>query len=286
MDDHIASLNIMCELGLSIEIIQFNMTKTFVMNERTALLDDFNLKIGAYCDQRMAPDGIMPILDRLKEAKERAGNNPYSSMNHPRVQQLIDDALKIEQQILEYVKLPSNKALNTRIEKNKDSLRSYLIETDTNIIQPKTQAIIEIPKGTSTKYGFKNNELVFENELPENLEFTFNYGFIPFTMEDDEEELDVFVIDDKTLDKNEAYEVTILGAIEMYEDGIYDPKLIAACNPDIITSQADLQNYASKIKAFLNIYKNSKNQHVVFGEVLDGYDAVSLIRKTLVTNID
>lgn len=47
-------------------------------NEETYQSDSYEIKICAYCDQRVAPDGVRGIKERLEEAKIRYKNKPLS----------------------------------------------------------------------------------------------------------------------------------------------------------------------------------------------------------------
>lgn len=99
-DDHTVSLVIGEELGLLENELKLMNEKIFINNEDILHSDSFEIKIGAYCDQRTAPNGVMPLLERLNEAKERYKDKPGSSMNNPRTDFLIQCAAIIEKQIM------------------------------------------------------------------------------------------------------------------------------------------------------------------------------------------
>lgn len=102
-DDHEASHAVGAELGLSPEELRLMDAKVFVRNDETASSNDFTLKVAAYADQRVAPDGVMPLIARLEEARERYSDKPGSSMNNPRTPMLIDCARTIEAQLAEHL---------------------------------------------------------------------------------------------------------------------------------------------------------------------------------------
>ncbi len=74
--------------------------KLFVRNDETLASDDYNVKVAAYADQRVSPNGVDSLIARLMDAKERYRDLPGSSMNNPRTDMLIECAVKIERQIM------------------------------------------------------------------------------------------------------------------------------------------------------------------------------------------
>lgn len=106
-DDHAVSREISLRLGLSKAEINLMDEKIFIKNDETVHSKNFSRKIGAYADQRAAPEGILPILDRLREAQRRYSDKPGSSMKNPRTEMLIKCAVELERQIMENCKLKS-----------------------------------------------------------------------------------------------------------------------------------------------------------------------------------
>ena len=47
-------------------------------NEETYLSDNYEIKICTYCDQRVAPDGVRGVKQRLEEVKSRYQNKAHS----------------------------------------------------------------------------------------------------------------------------------------------------------------------------------------------------------------
>lgn len=75
-------------------------------NEETLKSNSYEIKICAYCDQRVAPDGVVCIRERLEDAKIRYKNKPLSVWSdEEKANHLIDCAIKIENQIFKYCKL-------------------------------------------------------------------------------------------------------------------------------------------------------------------------------------
>ncbi len=126
-DDHAVSLAIGEELGLLKHELKLMSDKIFVNNENIFLCDSFETKIGAYCDQRVAPNGVMPLLARLIEAKERYKDKPGSSMNNPRTDALIQYAINIEEQVMQNCIIQPNDITDTSIKENIQFFMDYNI---------------------------------------------------------------------------------------------------------------------------------------------------------------
>ena len=104
-EEHDAVTSIAKELSFNSQEIRLLTQRGFSNNESTLNSSDYNLKIGSYADQRVAPDGVRTLAQRLSEAKERYKNKPNSSMNSPKTDFLIECSFKVEEQIKELVKL-------------------------------------------------------------------------------------------------------------------------------------------------------------------------------------
>lgn len=103
---HEINLKIGREEGLSEKEIKILDGKSSRKNEETLKSDSYEIKICAYCDQRVAPDGVVSIRERLEDAKIRYKNKTLSVWsNEEKANHLIDCAIKIENQIFKYCKL-------------------------------------------------------------------------------------------------------------------------------------------------------------------------------------
>lgn len=64
-------------------------------NEETYQSDLYEVKICTYCDQRVAPDGVKNVKERLEEVKKRYQNKPFSVWsNEEEANHLIDLAIR------------------------------------------------------------------------------------------------------------------------------------------------------------------------------------------------
>jgi inorganic pyrophosphatase len=95
-----------------------------------------------------------------------------------------------------------------------------------NELHPKKatcRAVIETPKGSRNKFDYDpdSNLFMLGGLLPEGMMFPFNFGFIPSTLADDGDPLDVMVLMDAPAHAGCLIEVRIIGVIhaKQTEDG-------------------------------------------------------------------
>lgn len=105
-DDHAVSAHIGKELGLTDEELWILQQKSFMNSENILNSDSYEIKIAAYCDQRVAPEGVTSLIERMLEGKERYKDRPGTSFNNPNTDKMIACMMKIEKQIIEYCSLP------------------------------------------------------------------------------------------------------------------------------------------------------------------------------------
>lgn len=126
-DDHVVSIELSRQMGLGNDELKLMNEKIFIHNEETMISNNYERKIGAYADQRIAPDGLRPLIDRLLEAKDRYGDKPGSSMNNPRTDFLIECAVQIEKQVMEYCSLSAQDINNQSVIPYVEKLKKYKI---------------------------------------------------------------------------------------------------------------------------------------------------------------
>ncbi len=126
---------------------------------------------------------------------------------------------------------------------------------------------IEIPEGSSVKYELnKDSGLIFVDRfLYTEMEFPFNYGFIPATLSGDGDPVDVMVLTTKSVVPGVVIPSKPIGLIEMEDESGIDNKVIAVptekINPpfgkynDISEIPEDVKG---KIKYFLENYKKGE----------------------------
>ena len=89
-------------------------------------------------------------------------------------------------------------------------------------------AVIEIPKGSKQKYELdkKTGLLILDRILYTSTHYPANYGFIPHTLADDGDPLDVLVLCSESLLPLSLVKVYPIGVITMNDNGKNDEKII------------------------------------------------------------
>lgn len=123
-------------------------------------------------------------------------------------------------------------------------------------------AYIEIEQHSNQKYEFDRNEnkLVLDRVLNYPYFYPYSYGFIPGTMADDNDELDILIITDKTIKKDNSYNVYIIGSLIMEDEKGMDEKILGVLEEDY-TIVNDIDKLNNNIKEniywFFSNYKNN-----------------------------
>lgn len=127
-NDHEINLEIGKQEGLTEKEITILDGKRSRKNEETLKSNSYEIKICAYCDQRVGPNGVVGIKERLEDAKRRYKNRPLSVWsNEEKANHLIDCAVGIEKQIMEYCNIKPEEINNNSIVTYIEKLKKYNI---------------------------------------------------------------------------------------------------------------------------------------------------------------
>jgi uncharacterized protein YifE (UPF0438 family) len=127
-NDHEINLEIGKREGLTEKEIDILDGKRSRKNEEILASNSYERKICAYCDQRVAPDGVVRIRERLEDAKIRYKDKPLSVWsNEEKANHLIECSLGIEKQIMQYCKLKPKDINDDSIKTYIEKLKSYEI---------------------------------------------------------------------------------------------------------------------------------------------------------------
>jgi inorganic pyrophosphatase len=151
--------------------------------------------------------------------------------------------------------------------------------------------IIEISKGGNVKYEFdkEKNILVCDRVLHTPFKYPFNYGYIPNTLSEDGDPIDVVVVMEESLISNCIVRCEIIGMLETKDDAGNDPKLIV-CPIKKVDPNYDLAKKIyeiwygptlDKIKYFFKHYKDLENKTTVIGEFKDNISAYSIYQQSV-----
>lgn len=91
-------------------------------------------------------------------------------------------------------------------------------------------AVVEITKGTSAKYEYDEQLNLFRLDrcLLSAMTYPANYGFIPSTMTDDGDALDIMIYCSTPVLRGTLVECRVLGCLDMTDAGDKDYKIIAS----------------------------------------------------------
>lgn len=148
--------------------------------------------------------------------------------------------------------------------------------------------IIEVPVGGQPiKYELDKDAgvLVVDRFLHTPMTYPGNYGFVPHTLSEDGDPIDVLVCNTRPLVPGCVINVTPIGALLMEDDGGTDEKIIAVPSPQLTKRYDGVRNYnhlpeitLQQIQHFFEHYKDLEpGKWVKIGGWLDASHARRLI---------
>ena len=93
-------------------------------------------------------------------------------------------------------------------------------------------AVIEIEEGSKNKYEYDGNLGVFMYDrcLASAMVYPASYGFIPSTLCDDGDPLDILVLSPEPIKRATVLDAKVLGVLDMEDEGAKDYKIIGVPN--------------------------------------------------------
>ncbi len=147
-------------------------------------------------------------------------------------------------------------------------------------------SVIEIPKGSKNKYELDKDSglLRLDRVLYTSTHYPANYGFIPRTLSEDRDPLDVLVICQEELAPMSIVECYPIGMINMIDEDEADEKIIAIpLNDPFLNSYRDIkelpQHQFQEIKHFFEVYKFLENKTTHVDKILGREAAEDCIAK-------
>ena len=150
------------------------------------------------------------------------------------------------------------------------------------------QAIIEIPFGSSVKYELdKNSGLIkLDRVLYSAVYYPANYGFIPQTLAEDDDPLDVLVLCQETVVPLTLLHARTIGLMTMLDGGKKDHKIIAVATEDpefnSYREAAEMPSHRlTMLRRFFQDYKQLEGKAVEVDEILPAKIAYPIIEDAL-----
>jgi inorganic pyrophosphatase len=148
--------------------------------------------------------------------------------------------------------------------------------------------IIEIPRGSRAKYEIdKESGLIkLDRVIYASMYYPLNYGFIPRTLGEDGDPLDIVVLTQVSVVPLCLIPSKVIGVMQMIDRGVADEKIIAVAEQDPsvshLTDVNDLPGYLfSEVRHFFENYKTLENKKVVINEFLSKEQAFNVIEASM-----
>jgi inorganic pyrophosphatase len=146
-------------------------------------------------------------------------------------------------------------------------------------------AVIEIPRGSKLKYEIDKATglLVLDRVLYSSVHYPANYGFIPRTLADDGDALDILVLMQEPVEPLTIMRARALGGLKMRDDKGEDDKIVAICVDDpAFAHYTDLDQLPPhlmlELDRFFRDYKILEGKETVVDHPYDRATAMSIIR--------
>jgi inorganic pyrophosphatase len=148
----------------------------------------------------------------------------------------------------------------------------------------RVNAVIEIPKDSVNKYEYDKHLHVFklDRTLFSPVHYPGDYGFIPCTLGQDGDPLDVLVLVEAPSFPGCLIEVRPIGVLQMVDQGKKDEKILAVAESDPLYK--DVHDYsqmfshtAKEIEHFFSIYKALEGKKTEMAGWADGDTARKIV---------
>lgn len=147
--------------------------------------------------------------------------------------------------------------------------------------------IIEVPKNSRVKYEVdKETGLIcYDRVLYSPMHYSCNYGFVPQTLWDDGDPLDVLVLNEEELVPGCLIKCRAIGVLDMIDGGEGDAKVLAVPVKDPrLADVKDIGDVSAhileEIREFFRVYKNLQKEKVEVSEWNDVKRAISDVKKS------
>lgn len=149
-------------------------------------------------------------------------------------------------------------------------------------------AVVEIPLGSNVKYELdkESGMLRMDRVLYSAVFYPASYGFIPQTLGEDSDALDVLVLCQEPVAPLTLIDARTIGLIHMVDSGSNDYKIIAVATADPeynqYTEAVDLPPHKlSMVKRFFQDYKKLENKPVEVSSIGAAEEAYPIIKESI-----
>jgi len=130
------------------------------------------------------------------------------------------------------------------------------------------RVVIETPQDSTNKYEYDDTLHIFylDRVLHSPVNYPGDYGFIPGTIAQDGDPLDILVLGDSPAFTGCVYTARPVGLFDMLDNGTHDEKIVAYAmgNPrfQTIQSYTDIEPHIRlEVEHFFSVYKNLEEKH-------------------------
>ncbi|MBU3714484.1 MAG: inorganic diphosphatase [Ferruginibacter sp.] len=155
-------------------------------------------------------------------------------------------------------------------------------------VPEKVNALIEISKGSKCKYEIDKNTglLKLDRVIYSSFHYPINYGFIPQSLGEDGDPLDILVLCSESIQPLCLVDATIIGNMQMIDNGEKDDKIIAVATNDpavnYIREMTELpDHFTAVLRNFFQEYKVLENKKVEIDQFQDKEYAYKVIASAL-----
>jgi len=148
--------------------------------------------------------------------------------------------------------------------------------------------VVEIPRGSKVKYELdkKTGLIKVDRVLYSSVVYPHNYGFIPRTLCEDNDPMDVLVLMQEPVTPGCFLRAKAIGLMPMIDQGENDDKIIAVCADDPeYKHYNDIKELAphrlAEIRRFFEDYKKNENKEVAVNDFLPSTAAFSAIQYSM-----
>ena len=148
--------------------------------------------------------------------------------------------------------------------------------------------VIEISKGSKKKYELDKETglIILDRILYTSTHYPANYGFIPRTLGDDGDPLDVLLLCSEPLEPLTLVRAYPIGVISMIDNGRDDEKIIAIPFDDpTYNNYKDIDQLPAHIfdemRHFFSVYKNLEHKETAVNEVSPKDVAMEVIKNAI-----